>query len=184
MEFIQAKNYYKGRQGNIDLIVIHTMEVAEYPNVAKNVAESWAGPNSAMASAHFCIDDNNIIQCVKVEDTAFHAPGVNSIGIGIEHAGYASQTDAQWHDDYSTKLLELSAGLVAQLCIKYNIPVTFIDSAGLINKERGITTHVAVTNAFHKSDHTDPGKNFPMNEYLDKVNAYIAIPNNDIVIEQ
>ena len=182
MEYIQAKNYHAGRLNNIDLIVIHSMEVAEYPNVAKNVALSWHSAASPMASAHFCIDSNNIIQCVKLEDTAYHAPGVNSIGIGIEHAGYAAQTGAQWHDDYSTKMLELSAGLVAKLCIKYNIPVVFIDSVGLINKQRGITTHVAVTNAFHKSDHTDPGKNFPMDEYLDKVNAYIVIPDDSIII--
>jgi len=154
------------------------MEVGEFDNVAQNVALSWSGKNSAIASCHYCIDNLEIIQCVKDEDTAYHAPGVNKNSIGVEHAGYAAQTEMQWNDAYSKKLLELSSEHIAKLCLKYNIPVSFINAAGLINGNSGITTHAEVSKAFKKSDHTDPGKNFPMGDFLIMIESYMAIPND------
>lgn len=178
MKFIQAKHYKKATNRSIDLIVIHTMEAGEYSNTAENVAAWFAGPNAPIASCHYCIDCDSIVQCVKDEDIAYHCKGSNDNSIGFEHAGYAKQTDKEWHDDYSKKMLELSSELCAKLCIKHNIPVKFIDAVGLINKERGITTHAEVTKAHNISGgHSDPGKNFPMNEYIIMVESYVAFPN-------
>lgn len=178
MKFIQAKNYKKGNNRSIDLIVIHTMEAAETYQTAENVAKWFAGSNAPIASAHYCLDGDSIVQCVKDEDIAYHCKGANDNSIGFEHAGYAKQTSENWHDEYSKKLLELSSELCAKLCIKYNIPIKFINANGLKNKERGITTHGEVTKAFAiPGGHVDPGKNFPINEYIIMVESYIAFPN-------
>lgn len=166
MEFIQARNYTKTNGRKIDLIVLHTMESPEKPDSAESVARWFASPSAPQASAHYCIDNNSAVQCVRDQDIAWHAPGANNNGLGLEHAGYARQTAAEWNDAYSQQMLALSAALTAQLCAKYAIPVQFVDALGLIKGQRGITTHRQVSEAFKKSSHWDPGAGFPLSDYV------------------
>jgi hypothetical protein len=172
--FVQAKNFGRGRAQKVDTVVIHTMEAAEKPATAENVAAWFAGASAPNASAHYCVDSDSIVQCVKESDTAFHAPGVNQRSIGIEHAGYAKQSAEDWADSYSETMLRRSAQLVAGICRRHAIPVRFVDEAALVRGEAGITTHAAVSKAFRKSTHTDPGLNFPLAAYLQMVTEYGA----------
>ena len=157
-----------------DLIVVHTMEAVEKPDTAERVAAWFAGPSAPMASAHYCVDADSVIQCVRESDVAFHAPGVNHRSIGVEHAGYASQSAEDWADPYSLTMLRRSAELVASICRRHGIPVRLLDEAALTRHEAGITTHAAVSRAFRRSTHTDPGKNFPLAEYLTMVLEHVA----------
>ena len=100
--------------------------------------------------------------------------GANHDGIGIEHAGYAKQTGRDWSDAYSTAMLDRSAGLVADLCRKYAIPVTWLYAADLRAGKRGITTHKAVSDAFKRGSHWDPGTGFPVERYLALVRAKLG----------
>lgn len=168
---IKAKNYTPCNKRNLDLIVVHDMEAPEKGDTAESVARYFAGVNAPQASAHYCIDNNSIVQCVRDMDIAWHAPGANNNGIGLEHAGYAAQTTDQWLDAYSDAMLNNSADLSANLCKKYSIPAQFVDAKGLLAKQRGITMHRTVNEAFHKSSHTDPGPNFPMQEYIRRINS-------------
>jgi hypothetical protein len=172
--FVEAKNKRIGRREPIELVVLHTMEAGEKPDTAERVAAWFAGPHAPMASAHYCVDSDSIVQCVKESDTAFHAPGANANGIGIEHAGYARQTPEDWADPYSQTMLRRSAELTASLCKRHGLPVTYVDKAGLLAKQRGITTHHDVSLAFRRSTHTDPGKSFPMESYLEMVREYLV----------
>jgi N-acetyl-anhydromuramyl-L-alanine amidase AmpD len=176
--FIQAKNYTPANRTEpygVNVICLHTMETGELKKTAANVAAWFAGPDAPMASAHFCVDDQEIIQCVHEKDIAWHAPGANRYGIGIEHAGYAKQTPAEWHDDYSTRMLSLSARLVANICYRYNIPVVHLSVDDLKAGRRGICGHIDCTNAFSNGvGHWDPGPGFPYSEYLDKVRFALA----------
>ena len=192
--FIQAKNYTRTEVRKIDLIVLHTMEHPEVPNTATGVAKWFAGPNSPQASAHYCVDDAVVVQCVRDGDVAWAAPGTNRNGIHIEHAGYANQTTRQWHDAYSMKMLALSEKLAADLCEAYGIPPVFVDHEGLLEGDRGITTHREVTLACQEAnkcgmtdspfynkknpakpltDHTDPGVAFDMREYLEAIKVLL-----------
>jgi N-acetyl-anhydromuramyl-L-alanine amidase AmpD len=166
--FLQAKYFTKSGKRAIDLIVIHDMEYPERLDGAENVAKFFQRGGSE-ASAHYCVDGDSIVQCVRDMDIAWHAPGANHDGIGIEHAGYARQTAAEWADDYSEKMLQLSATLCAELCKTYNLPHAFVDVPGLLKGLRGFTTHNNVSKAFKKSTHTDPGPNFPFAHYLELV---------------
>lgn len=178
MKFVQARNYTPTRRKPVDLIVMHSMEAPEKGTTAEAVASWFAGKHAPKASAHFCLDNNSIVQCVKVGDTAWHAPGANANGIGIELAGYARQTPEQWKDRFSTDMLELAANLTAHLCVKFDIPIEYVDEEGLKAGKRGITTHWDVTKAFKKSTHVDPGPHFPMKEWLYKVEAYEVYPED------
>jgi hypothetical protein len=174
--FRQARNFRRGRVGRVDLLVIHSMEAAEKPGTAEAVAAWFAGPSAPMASAHYCIDQDSIVQCVRDEDTAWHAPGANHNGIGLEHAGYAKQTPAEWADAASSAMLDRSVALAAELCRRHDIPAEFVDAAGLRQGRRGITTHAEVSKAFRRSTHYDPGPGFPLEEYVARVGALIAPP--------
>jgi N-acetyl-anhydromuramyl-L-alanine amidase AmpD len=172
--FIQARHYTKGRSNPIDVLVIHTMEAPEKPETAENVARWFAGSTAPQASAHYCIDNNSIVQSVKDTDVAWHAPGANHNGIGFEHAGFAAEGPKEWADAYSDQMLKLSAGLVAEKCKEYGIPAVWLREADLLAGRRGITGHAQVSRAFKKSTHTDPGNSFPIERYLGYVKQHLG----------
>jgi N-acetyl-anhydromuramyl-L-alanine amidase AmpD len=155
------------------------MESPEEIDRAEKCALWMSGKNKKFeppkASAHFFIDSDSIVQGVRETCIAWHAPGANHNGIGIEHAGRARQTRDEWLDEFGRPMLDLSAQLVGEkLCVTWDIQPVFVDAKGLLEKpqQRGITTHAAVTEAFKRSTHTDPGKSFPMDWYLERVRKY------------
>lgn len=122
--------------------------------------------------SHNCVDSNSIVQCVRDRDVAWHAPGANHNGIGIEHAGYAKQSRKEWLDAYSSAELAISAKLVGHLLALYNIPLVKLTPDMLRAGARGICGHKDVTDAFSGGrGHQDPGPSFPWDAYL----ALIAI---------
>ncbi len=160
--FVQARNFTPGRPGKIELLVLHSMESSEKPQTAENVAAWFAGPNAPRASAHYCVDQDSIVQCVRDEDQAWHAPGANSRGIGIEMAGRAAQTAAEWDDLPSRAMLAHVEQLLIHLCIRYQIPARVLGPQSLLRGFSGITTHDFVSKAWRKSTHWDPGPHFPL----------------------
>lgn len=169
-----TKNFTKAASRRIDLVVIHTIEIDERPDSAEACGKYFQTTNNKV-SAHYCVDNNSIVQCVQDKDVAWAAPFANSDGIQIEHAGRARQTAKDWADKYSVAVLDISARLVADLCKKYAIPSTFLFAPGLAAGMRGITTHWQVSRAFGGS-HWDPGYGFPIDEYIALVKKYRSGP--------
>lgn len=174
--FVQAVNWTAANPApRKRWVVIHAMEYPEKPDSAEWCAGFFAGKQgpAPRSSAHACVDSDTIVQCVAWAQIAWHAPGANREGIGIEHAGYARQQLADWQDPYSAQMLDLSAWLVAQLCTRFHIPIAFVTAQDLRAREPGITTHAEVTKAWpEKGSHTDPGRAFPMGDYLKRVRHY------------
>lgn len=167
--------FNRGRAGGrITGIVLHSAETNEGPNVAEALASWLAGPNAPRAGWHFAVDSDSITQSIRDTDTAWHCLSCNPYTIGIEHAGRASQTEAQWLDPYGAAMLERSARLVAFLCEKYDIPVIRptpeqIRRDHVSGGARGIWGHADATRAGLGGDHTDPGPGFPWDWYLSRV---------------
>ena len=156
------------------LIVLHTMENQEKPYAAENVALWFAGrakDPAPLASAHYNVDEDSIVQSVRETDRAWHAGPVNGFSIGIEHAGYAKQTAVDWFDAPSQAILWRSARLASRLCRRYNIPIQRASEESIANRTaKGFCGHVDVSKAFkHKGGHWDPGPNFPYDHYLELV---------------
>ena len=156
----------------VRLIVIHSMEAPEQDNTAENVARFFAQPTTK-ASAHLCIDNNSIVQCVLDNDIAAAAPGANQDGIHLELAGFAKQTEAEWLDAYGVLLLNNAAEAAGQYSLKYDIPVRRLTNDELRDPTmKGIVSHSQVTEVFKKSTHTDPGKGFPWEFFLQRVREH------------
>lgn len=168
MKSIRARWYTAGRIAPIRLVVVHSMEAAEGPQTAENVA-NYFRTTGTKASAHVCVDNNSEVRCVPDADTAWAAPGANADGLQLELAGYARQSRAQWLDDYSTALLKRAAVVTADWCRRYNLPVKRLTRAELKAGRKGITQHVDVSAVYKRSDHTDPGPNFPWDFFLAEV---------------
>jgi N-acetyl-anhydromuramyl-L-alanine amidase AmpD len=171
--FVQAAHCGPARPGvPIWLIVVHTMEAPEKPHTANNVAFWFAGTKAPQASAHYCVDSDDTVQCVKEDVVAWAAPGANKNGIHIEHAGYASQSSSDWQDTYSQKMLLRSAALAADIAKRYGIPVVKLTPEELAKNPEatGFCGHVDVTLGRNNGHgHTDPGASFPWYQYLEMV---------------
>lgn len=165
-----------GTKRKVRLIVIHDMEAPEKGETAENIAKYFATlGESVKASAHLCIDNNSIVQCVKDNDIAYAAPGANSDGLQLELAGYGKQTRGEWLDDYSRGVLDLAANASAQYGLKFDIPMIRLSNAQLADGvSRGIVGHHQVSEVYKKSDHTDPGPNFPWDHFLARAAEHIA----------
>jgi len=177
LPFIQATHFTTAGRGpgEVSWIVLHTMEVPERSNIALEIAGRFAAESSPPASPHYCIDDQWVIQNVLLKDVAWHAEAANRCSIGIEHAGTASQTEAEWADEVSARILSRSAALTKKLCSQFSIPVRWLDAYAIRRAEKGITGHAQVNDAFLGigQGHRDPGRRFPVDDYLARVNAAI-----------
>ena len=155
-------------------IVLHTMETDEHGSIAENIGAGWFANPAALASAHYNVDNDSIVQGVNEGDYAWASGGIgNTYGVQIEMAGRASQTRAQWLDDYSRAMLERTAALVADICTRQGIPVRVLTDEQVARFESGITTHAALARVFRETNHTDPGPNFPWDFFMERVRAHV-----------
>jgi N-acetyl-anhydromuramyl-L-alanine amidase AmpD len=166
--FVESPNRTVTTGRAIDVVVVHTMEIAERQRAAMICARWFASPISQV-SAHYCVDAETVVQCVREKDVAWHARGGNTRSIGVELAGFARQTSEDWADAYSTAVLTRASSLVADVCLRRRIPVRWLVAEDLVAARRGITGHADVSRAFGASDHWDPGPGFPVERFLDRV---------------
>lgn len=172
LPFVRCRWYRPTNGRIIDYVVIHDMEFPERPDSAEWCANFFAVTDK-QASTHFAVDNDSAIRCAWDNDVTYGANGVNHNGLHIELAGYAAQSEAEWHDDYSIAVLIKAASLTAALCARYNVPVQYVDAFGLQSGVRGITTHREAERAFPYGGHTDPGPNFPINQFIEAVGGMI-----------
>lgn len=172
--FKQAHWYHRGRRGyngdgRIHGVVVHDMEAPEKSTTAEAVASYFAnGSGGRPSSADWCFDSDSEVECVKATDEAYHAPPASRWTRGYEHAGYARQSSADWHDPFSWAMLQRSAKKLAEEAHRFQFPIRYLSiedlKAGRID---GVTTHNNVSKAWGQSTHTDPGPGFPMDQWLE-----------------
>jgi len=99
------------------------------------------------SSVHYAVDQGgNIVQGVLDKDVAYHAPGYNNNGIGIEICGDITKEGngegaTGYHKIHTETTVDTLAGLVAELCLKYKVPIQWSEgymptSPGLIGHEQ------------------------------------------------
>ena len=161
-QFIQARNYHKGRRKPIRVVVWHDMESPESHDAAENVGAWFGGSSAPQASAHSCHDDNSTVECVKPGDTAWHAPNANADGYGVEQAGIRNQGKTGWRDQFSEATIRQACKWLASLPELEHIPDRWLTDAELADGVTpGHTTHEQCSRVLGGGDHSDPGSDFP-----------------------
>lgn len=152
-------------QRTINLAVVHI-------TAAKGSAMSTAMYNTHRpdtVSAHYFVDNTEIVQGVRLKDVAFAAPGANSDGVQIEICcPDVNMSREKWRSDYLNATC-LTAKILYHLFKRYQVPIIFRDHHDLLmtgDHHKGVTTHLEVNNAYHQSTHTDPGPGFPMSDLI------------------
>jgi hypothetical protein len=153
-------------------IVIHSTEGA----TAAGGATWFANPESK-GSAHLVVDD---VECFRTLDDGiipFGAPGVNTNGFHIEHAGFAKWTRRKWMRHKQT--LRRGAFKAAFNAKKFNVPMVILSAEDLKRGKSGFVTHATVTKAFNPGGHTDPGDGFPLDHYMRLVKEFAEQMDDD-----
>jgi N-acetyl-anhydromuramyl-L-alanine amidase AmpD len=168
-----AARYQSPASGAPRLIVIHSMECPVQTGRAQQVAQWFAGPTSPKASAHYMVDPGAVFCGVRPPATAWHVGSANTYAggasIGIEQTGYAYSTD--WWEPIALQQLDLLVDLVGSLCDRYGIPRRWLGVAELRAGEAGISTHGLCSSAGIGTDHTDPGPNWPADEFMRRLSG-------------
>ncbi len=149
------------------LVVLHSAEIENKPSAARAVAQFFANlPPTNQASAHFEIDNDDVVRSVRDDDVAYGAPGANHNGLQFEFSAYARYSRGEWEQPKMMAMLQRGAEAVREVCERYDIPKQFVDAEGLKRGESGITTHAEASKAWKKSDHWDPGPGFPVGTFM------------------
>jgi N-acetyl-anhydromuramyl-L-alanine amidase AmpD len=165
--YVAARNQSPAT-GQPRLIVIHSMECPVETGRAHSVAQWFAGPTSPQASAHYMIDPAEVFCGVQPPAEAWHCGNANryagGASIGIEQTGYAYSTD--WWEPIALQQLDVLVDLVGSLCSRWNIDRVWLTADQLHAGASGITTHGFLSSIGMGTDHTDPGPNWPADEFM------------------
>lgn len=172
MTYIPAAHHGPTTNAPVSRIVIHsTCPDVGFPAASKagravSTANYFAS-TSRPASAHYVVDIATTVQCLPENTVGYHAPP-NSGSIGIEICSDGGSkgsfenpahayTTTQWLSPEVWPAVERAAILAREICHRHHIPIRRLSVAQVRAGERGICGHNEVSEAFHRSDHDDPG---------------------------
>lgn len=159
--FIQAKNRY-GTSTKFAVAIHCTANTASARNEA-----SYATRRTDGVSAHFFVDDREVIQSLDTVDIAGHAGSWqgNTYSIAVEITGHVHWSRDKWLKSVAWGEL---ARVLAAVSRHHNIPpvrVT-VEQMRANPQVRGAYDHNQMRLAWGGTDHTDPGPDFPWDHLL------------------
>ncbi len=171
---VPAYHVSAGQNEPINRVVIHATSpgmagtTSSAAGMALATAHYFQSPASG-GSAHYIEDIASEEHCVADAAIAQHAPP-NPHSIGIEICGETTYTYATWLSPAVWPAVRLAQIRAQEVCHRFGVPWVRLRIADLLAGHRGVCGHVDVSNAWHQTDHTDPGPNFPWREFM-------AVPN-------
>jgi LysM repeat protein len=168
---IQAKGYTRGRSYSeakeVDWLVIHTAQGAK-DEVA--LGHYFAGTTSGSSNAG-AGQDGGYASYVNYADTCWAAPPLNQEADHLEICGFAEWSRDEWlkYD----KMLETVAHWIAWRCTVRKIPIRYVATPR--PGTSGVTGHVDVNHWYKKSNHWDPGPNFPWDKVIARAQALATV---------
>jgi N-acetylmuramoyl-L-alanine amidase len=122
-------------------------------------------------SYHVLEDDDSEIIYLPDNMMSYSARDANPIGLNICFLGYAEWSREEWLRH--PQMLARGARKAAQWCRLYNIPPVKLVPRDVVDKKFGVIGHadwtyaMKIINPEAKDSHTDPGANFPWDNFLD-----------------
>jgi hypothetical protein len=160
-----SPNWNSRGGASVDFVIIHTCE-ASYSS-----CWGWLTNSTAGVSAHYVVNDSGseVRALVDENNRAWHisasydcanndgvecsrnGSSMNTISVGIEHAGHASQSS--WDSGLLQRSAELTCGITQR--------------NGVVRDSHHIVGH----GQLQPWNRTDPGANWPWTDYLNRVQA-------------
>lgn len=168
----------------IKRVCIHSTVSACVPGGARQIARYFQTTDRD-ASAHYITDPAEIIQGLGDSWVGYAAPP-NEHVLHIEMCDIpgpvpddppgsarwkALRRSWRWIKPNQRRMLNLTALLTAQLCLAFDLPITFLTVEQLHDDAKGITTHANVSKRWRQSTHWDPGW-WPRRRFMRSVRRY------------
>jgi hypothetical protein len=173
--FRPASHYERAKRakGEVRFVCVHTAECSLGVTAAEGL-QNFFSMSSTGVSTQYAVDPDSVEQSVPEAAIAYAASHHGNLwGIHVEFAGWAKETPTEWDSPANVRMLDLAAQLFADVCARWDLPVEFVDAAGLLAGGCGVTTHHEVSAAWKESTHYDPGTGFPMLAFLAMVRGYL-----------
>jgi N-acetyl-anhydromuramyl-L-alanine amidase AmpD len=152
-------DHTSGSQSSVTRIVMHCTVSPTQAGGARANARYFQSPGAG-GLAHYVVDPTETIQCAP-ESTVVWAAPPNDGSIHIELTDPQVGDPARWDDADHQAMLARAVDLARDIAARWQVPLVFVDTTGLLAGIQGVTGHVHVAQAWHQSDHTDPGDAFP-----------------------
>lgn len=156
------------RRDPVCAVAVHSTESQDLHGTKDDLhgIRNWFNDQRSDASSHVGIDgDANTELWVHSNEKAWTIGAANSWTVNIEFVGRAAQPARDWEEAQ----IKEGAKWAAYWASKYNFKIQKAncrDINGLcVCTKKGIIRHSDVTAAGFGS-HTDPGRSFPMNDFL------------------
>lgn len=170
-----SPSHHTRKIGTPRWIAVHTQEGGR---TARGLAGFLANPGNKV-SYHAVVDDHELLKVVAESDCPWSASNANAYAFHICLAGsYAAWSRGKWLEtdasDGKNEDAELTnaARVIAWWCRKYNIPAEYIGGRGIPWGADGICGHQDF--GVWGGGHHDPGPNFPWDELIRRVKAFLA----------
>lgn len=149
---------------NPNIAVIHDIECPLVPGYARTLTgPAYFGGSRAGVSAHYVVDPVDTCQGVREGTVGYHVGGSNEGKIGVEQAGYARFTTAQWKTPDAVRQHARVAALLADINRRRPlIRLRILTDSELRTADRnpgspgGITTHNQISRVLRTTSHHDP----------------------------
>jgi N-acetyl-anhydromuramyl-L-alanine amidase AmpD len=158
------KGYNRQKSAKRFIVVHNTANDAPARNEA-----SYAKRRTDSVSSHYYADDEQVIQSLDTDFGAWHVGSRtgNTQGISYEITGTNGKSEAWWKTNVAWKAL---AACMARDCAHFGITPQLLSIEQIQSgRHTGIITHDQARRAWGGTDHTDPGKHFPLAYLADLV---------------
>lgn len=168
LEYRAAHDNGNRVRSQIRHIVLHSTESDTAASAAR-----WLSQTESNGSAHLVVDDASAYRLFGDLTIPWGAPPLNTTGLHIEQAGHAAWAKARWL--MHIKTIQRAAYQSARWCDTYKIEPRWltVDELRSDLQRSGITSHSNVSKAFGKTDHSDPGRGYPVSTFLWFLNRYL-----------
>jgi N-acetyl-anhydromuramyl-L-alanine amidase AmpD len=163
------------RRGPVLAVAVHSTESQDLPGTTDDLAgiRRWFNNPVSQASSHVGIDgQGNTEVWVRSNRKAWTIGAANSWTCNIEFIGRASQPASAWEEAQ----IKQGARWAAYWVLKYDLRVQKGNVRGVnglcVCTRKGVIRHSDVTAAGFGS-HTDPGRAFPMDDFLSATRFYV-----------
>lgn len=158
--------------GGPRLGVLHSAETPLAAGYAYSIAANWFGTSKAGTSATVMIDPAETIRLLPDNVVAYHVgPKGNGFTVGVEQAGYARLTRAEWLTVAGRQQMRRVAEYMVECLHRWGIPLRWatdaqVRAAAAGGAPQGWTLHDTIRRVLGGTTHSDPMPYYPTDELM------------------